>query len=335
MRRAGSKLLLVALIVLLSTASCDTDTGKRYKLKVITAAYLSWAPLFIADAEGLFQKHGLDVEFIRMAGNTDALPALVQGRVDVVPGYISPGFLNLMARGADLRFVADKGHIAREGCSYRVILARRPLVESGQLDSLSGIRGLRLAGIRTSSSYYDIDLLLDRAGLTSDDVEFVDVPPPAKPEAFATGAIDIATATEPWVTRILDGGHAVVWMEGRELIPDYQHSFLLFGPNLLRKNREAGIRFLTAYLEALRQYNEGKTERNVEILVEHTGLSRDFLLRACWTPVRENGLMNVESIIRFQEWAFGAGLLDTVIPVERFWDPTLIEEARTRLHSVD
>jgi NitT/TauT family transport system substrate-binding protein len=205
-------------------------------------------------------------------------------------------------------------------------------VESGKLVTLDKLRGLRLAGERTSTSYYDVDRLLTSAGMTSADVEFVDVPYAAKLDAFESGAIDVATASEPWLTMITDAGHAVLWKTDRELNPGHQHSFIMFGPRLL-KDRELGVRFLMGYLEAVRQYNEGKTERNIEILAKETELAPDIVARACWTAIRGDGMMNPESVLEYEKWAVEQKLLDEVVPVEKFWDPSLVVEAQKRLQS--
>jgi NitT/TauT family transport system substrate-binding protein len=206
-------------------------------------------------------------------------------------------------------------------------------VEAGKLDSLQQLRGLRIAAERTAVSYYDVDRLLAAAGLTADDVEMVDVPYAAKLDAFEQGAVDVATASEPWLTMILDAGRAVLWKSTHELIPDYQHSFILFGPRLLKEDRDAGVRFVMAYLEAVRQYNLGKTDRNIEIVAERTGLSRDIVARACWTQIRGSGGMNVESVLEYEEWARARGLLDVIVPIEGFWDPSFIDEAGRRLQA--
>jgi NitT/TauT family transport system substrate-binding protein len=330
-----SRTLQLALVLLgiFSASPSPGEERKMTRLKVATSPFLSWAPIFIGHAGGHFQKQGIELELVRTSGNVEAVPALVAGRLDVVPGMVAPGYFNIMGRGAEIKFVADKGHVASEGCSYRGFLARRDLVESGKLATLQQLRGLRIAAERTSTSYYDVNILLTTAGLTEEDVEFVDVPYAAKLDAFARGAIDVATASEPWLTMISDAGNAVLWKTDRELIPDNQHSFILFGPRLLKEDRELGVRFLMGYLEAVAQYNEGKTDRNIKILAEETELSPDVVARACWTPVRDNCMMNVESVLDYQKWAVGQKLLDRIVPSDVFWDPSLLEEAQRRLQS--
>jgi NitT/TauT family transport system substrate-binding protein len=84
---------------------------------------------------------------------------------------------------------------------------------------------------------------------------------------------------------------------------------------------------MVAYLKAVRQYNQGKTERNLEILAKHTRLDRDLLMQACWPSVRDDGQINIQSILEFQDWAVKKGFLDSPVKMDQFWDPGFIEHA--------
>jgi ABC-type nitrate/sulfonate/bicarbonate transport system substrate-binding protein len=54
--------------------------------------------------------------------------------------------------------------------------------------------------------------------------------------------------SEPWVTRLINAGYSTVWMPFEEVVPDFQYAVVMFGSNLLEENREAGHRFMRAYL---------------------------------------------------------------------------------------
>ena len=113
----------------------------------------------------------------------------------------------------------------------------------------------------------------------------------------------------------------------REVLPGAQHSVVAFGPRLLGKDRDVGRRFLVAYLQGVRQYNLGKTERNLDLLAAETGVDRELLRAACWPSIRGDGKIDVASVLEFQKWAVRRGALDAVVPAERFWDPSFAVEA--------
>ncbi len=84
---------------------------------------------------------------------------------------------------------------------------------------------------------------------------------------------------------------------------------------------------MVAYLKGVRQYNEGKTERNKELMVAFTGLEPELIEQLCWPTFRNDLLINTQSVLDFQDWAIEKGLLDTKVTVEQFWDPSFAEYA--------
>jgi NitT/TauT family transport system substrate-binding protein len=126
---------------------------------------------------------------------------------------------------------------------------------------------------------------------------------------------------------MVQAGHADLWVAGREIIPDFPVAILLFGPTLLEENPDAGRRFMVAFVRSLRQWSQGKTERNVELAQRFTGLDRELLMIMCWSPVRESGEVNVQSMLDYQAWAVERGYLESPVTEKQLWDPSFIEHA--------
>ena len=129
----------------------------------------------------------------------------------------------------------------------------------------------------------------------------------------------------PWLTQMQQAGYAVIWKPVQEFIPNFQHAVLLFGPTLLAERTDIGKRFMVAYLKAVRQFNLGKTGRNLEIVSKHTGLDQSVLKKCCWPAFQPNGQINVQSLVDYQSWAIRKGLLDREVPPDQFWDPSFVE----------
>ena len=276
--------LLLPLSLLLQ--ACNSPEVKQHqsepvKLKVLLLPFLDFGPFFIAEEEEYFVEQGLQIEFVKMDRSSKAIPLLTQGSLDVLGGMLSPGLLNAMARGASIKLVAGRGFVSPTGCADMAFLARQALVDAGELDSPAQLKGRRISVSATLVAGYFVEKLLNTVGLTLDDVEIVDLPKPAEAEALEKGTIDVAHSAEPWVTHILQAGHAVCWMPGQQAIPDFQFGFVVYGPTLLEENPDVGRRFMVAYFQGVRQYNQGKTKRNLEILAKHTGLDQQLLKQAC------------------------------------------------------
>ncbi|MCP4400863.1 MAG: ABC transporter substrate-binding protein [bacterium] len=301
------------------------------KLKVLLLPFLSFAPFFIAEEEGYFAEQGLEIEFVTMHRSTEALPLLIQGELDVVGATIDFGLLNAIGRGGTINIVADKGYIASTGCTYQALLARRTLVEAGELEGPAQLAGKRIAVRTKSSAGYYVEKVLSKAHLTFEQVVTKYLPPPVRPEALQQGTIDVVSTAEPWITRILEQGNAVLWIPAEDVVPDFQLAAIMYGPTLLHENSETGQRFMAAYLKAVRQYNQGKTGRNVDILVEYTGLTPELLQQACWPAIHDDGHINFQTVLDLQKWGLEKGLLDTVVPEVQLWDGRFIEYANQTL----
>jgi NitT/TauT family transport system substrate-binding protein len=320
---------LAACAPALAAAGCGTADDDGLPRVVVSArSYFVNAPILLAEAEGFFEEEGVDVEIVESPGGstTQMLPALTAGKVDVVAGSPTIGFLSAMAQGARVRFVVDRGRWRTEPCSYGAVVARRDLVRSGAVRSVADLGGRRVALHSNVIDRYTYETALSQAGLALDSVIDVQVPVQSVLDALNRGAVDAASVIEPWLTHAVAAGHEIVLSAG-DVTPNAQLGVLTFGPRLLDEEPELGRRFIRGYLRGVARYREGKTSRNLEVLERLTGMERDFLARICWPPMEADGRIEPEGIVAFQRWAVRSGLLDRVVPESGFWDPRFVEAA--------
>ena len=334
--RAGRYLLSVSLVIfLIFHAGGFTAEGqqaaKPTHLKAVVFPFLSLSPFFIAQEEGYFAEQNLNVEFVKIAENV-AFTALAKGELDVWSGMMAIGSLNAIQRGSHIRFVAPRGSFAPDGCPFLAMVARKALVDAGQLERPAQLKGRNVAWYRGSVEEYFLDKVIQKDGLTIDDLTKITIPPPADMGAMEKGNLDLTVAGEPWVTRLVSSGRGVLWVPVQDAIPGFQFSAIMYGPNLLEKNPDAGKRFMVAYFKGVRQYNQGKTDRNLEIIAKYTRLDQKLLEKACWPQFRNDGRMNIQSIKDFQDWAVAKGYLDRALPEDAFMDWSFIEHANKVLN---
>ncbi|MSP13312.1 MAG: hypothetical protein EXR62_10200 [Chloroflexi bacterium] len=305
-----------------------TPTPAPVKLKMRSSAFLSSAPLFIAQEEGYFTAQGIEIEDVTLNNPGDGIAPLVQGQLDVLAGTISTGFYNAVARGGHIKIVADKGYLGATQCTIHAIMARRVLVEKNGLDIADELKGLKISTTPNTFGSYAVEKFLNPMGLKIEDMQVVSVQDAALSDAFEKGTIDLATTAEPTVTRLVHSKAAVILKGSEQLIPDFQQGYVLFGPNLLEKQPDVGRRFMVAYFKALQQYSQGKTERNVQILAKYTQLDPQTIRDACWTPIHADGQINLSSVLDFQNWSLGKKLLDTTVTdSSKLWDPSFVQYA--------
>jgi len=304
------------------------------KLKVVALPFLSFSPFFIAEEEGYFAQQGIEVEFVKMESMAQTIPLLLQGQIDVTSGSVNSGLFNAIARNGDLRIVADKGYIASTGCTYAAFITRSNLLANNALNRPEQVRTLKFStAISRTPGYYTAQLLKP-LGVKLQDVIIMDVPDANLADALQSGAIDIAWSGEPWVSLLLKNPNLVVWKGVEEIKPDFQLGVMLYGSKLLVAKPEIGIRFMIAYLKGVQQYNQGKTARNIEILMKQTGLDREIVQGTCWPSIRDQGEIHHASILDFQQWAVEQGLLDQIVLPERYWDRRFIESANQKIQEL-
>jgi len=324
------KILLLLLILIMVLQACGGTTTpappeEPIKIKVQLLPFMSYSIEYIAEEGGFFDEEGLDVEFVEMF-TRDAVAALAQGDLDVISGFLSVATLSAIAQGSNIRLVAGKGYVDTDACVSRAFLARKDLVEAGGLDDVAQMAGLNISINPVLVEGYVAQELLNTAGLTLDDMEITDLGSPvADLAAFETGAVDLSSSSEPWITRTVNAGNAVIWMPWGDIVPDFQVSVVLFGPSILDDNPDVGRRYLTAFFKAVQQYNEGKTERNIELIMAFTEMERELVEEVCLAAVRSDGHINVQSVTDFQNWAVDQGYLDSVVPEDQYLDTSFID----------
>jgi len=301
-------LIFFFLSVFLMAAGCvsmglqDTPVTQTPAMTTVKVAYMpiiSFGPLFIAKDEGFFSRQGINVEFEKFPATSAALPSLINGDIAVSGGQLFPGLVNSVSRGAHVRIVADKGMILPGSCNSSAFLVRRDLVESGIVRTMADVKGKKVAA--TSDQSYGMFRALATGNLTAGDVEMVEMSGAASIAAFETGAIDAAFLMEPYITLAVRKDKAVVFVPGTDFIPNYTTP-LYYGPAFTDTNPGLGKRFMVAYLQGVRQYNLGKTDRNIAILMNYTGMDRELLEQSCWVPVAGNGEIPREPVREYMDW---------------------------------
>ena len=321
------------LIALLAAIACSKEGKQLQEVRVAKSAFLSNAPMLIGDEEGYFAREGIRLSFVDLPSTSvQAFPSLTHGDVDVVSSVISVGLFNSVLSGADVRVVADRGHFdAAAGCEAFGIVGRRSLFGDKPID-VSMLRGRRFAMNPVGQTGYLAALFLKRYGLKLTDVEVVRLPPTAERHALDVGTVDMVARSDPFFYHLMQGGHRLL-SGGSSLAPHAHLAVVVFGPSLLRRNRELGQRFIVAYLRAVRQYNQGHTDRNVAIISRRLGLDSADLKKMCWLPTSPDGAINLASLTDYEKWGIETGNLSRMVDPTAVADTTFVANAARILNA--
>lgn len=309
----NSRLLMILLVLLTITAvtACISPVPPAPAvpaapaLTTVKVGYLpvvSNGPLYIAEEEGYFARQGIKLDLVKFQNGAETIPALVNGDIAAGGATVSPALINAISKGAHVRIVADKGRNAPGySCNVSGLMVRREIFERGVVTTVSDLKGKKITS--AEGQEYKLVRVLKMGNLTPGDVEVVSMDMASGVMAVRNGAVDAIDTTEPFVTQLLDERAAVMLVPTEASSPDFPTP-LYYGPAFLDRDPDLGRRFMVAYLEGVRQYNLGKTERNIEILSNYTHLDRDLLQRSCWVPVARNGDLPRQPVRDYIDWMY-------------------------------
>lgn len=174
----------------------SASTDNKVRDNPIVIGYSSWAgwwPWAIAESEGMFGKHGVNVELKWYDNYTQSMEDLANGHIDG----------NCQTLNDTISFVVDavKGEV--------VVLVNDNSMGNDKIIAASGIKQiqtLKNKQVAVEAGVVDdflLTLALEKEGLSRDDVEIVDVETGAAVEAFAAGLVDAVGAFPPfWLTAL-------------------------------------------------------------------------------------------------------------------------------------
>jgi NitT/TauT family transport system substrate-binding protein len=310
----------------------QTATQQPIHLSVGVYNYISNAPLFIARDEGYFIEQGLDVELIDFGSASDEIiPALVARKLDAAMPSFSVAIFNAVLQGNNLKYVADKGFMNPTNCVTDGWVASKPVLASGAA-STATLKDKNFVFPPGGTLEYAFDVLLAKNGLTQKDVKLTNIADStARIEGLKNGSVDVSVLSEPWITRAQAAGAGDIWVPLSQIIPGMSLGTVVFGPGILEDKPDAGVRFITAYLKAVKQFNEGKTDRNVAIIAGYTKLKPEDVKTSCWTSFKPDGSMDTESMLAFQTWAKEKGYVDGTLELDKFYTSEFITAAAKNL----
>lgn len=318
--------------------SADNPSGDLAPLNKKTTVIIaedgsaSGAGFYIAKEKGYFEEYNIEVEFATFSNSDNMLPALASGEVDIAGGVSTASFFNAIIQGIDVKIIADKGH-NQKGKSYFtfVIGADR----QDEIKDYSDLKGKKIAvSTQNALDDYIFHQMLDHAGLTEDDVEFVLMPDFGNMlAAIENGSVDAALQIEPLITQGISNGIHVRFGDATDFAPEAQIAMVLGSPQFMQEEQDVSLRFMAAYLKGVRDYNdafkkgEGKDEI-IDIMIQHTALKDASVWEKVYvTGLDPNGKMFVDNIREQYEMYKGNGAISGEFNFNEAIDTAITEKA--------
>jgi len=329
---AGLALACLALVDASSVAQTDSHVN------VASAGIASDIGFFLADKKGYFRAEGLDVTLTTLPNSPQMIGPLGMGQLDIGAGTVAASLYNAVAQGIALKAVADKGSM-RPGYGFSGLLVRKDLVESGRFKSFKDLKGMTIAvGTLGSANSSAVNEALKRGGWTWNDANMIPLTFPQHLPAYANKAIDASMTNEPTASEAVRDGLAVRIAGNDEIYPDQQTAVVLYSEIFTRKRPILALRFMRAYVKAVREYNDALKDgriagRNAEeviaILTEYTFIKDPKIHREI-TPaaIDPDGRMSLDGLRNDLQFFKERKLIeDPSITVERIIDTSFVTQA--------
>ena len=298
------------------------------------------APLWIADKYGYFKDEGIAVQFVTFTSGEAMIPSLSTGQLEVGGGSAAASLYNAVARGADVRLVADLGSDP-PGYGFDQMLVRADLVKSGKYKSIKDLKGLTVAtNALGSPSSTQLVKFLAKGGLTTADIKHIYLPYTQHEVAFKNGSLDAASTIEPFAADAVKNGAAVRVAGDDTFYPNQSVSVLMYGGAFIRDHRDLGMKFMRAFIRGARTYNDalaggriaGKgADAVIKLLNEQTKLDPVVLRDIVPNGTNPDGKIYLDSLREDLAYYKTWGLIEGSVRADQTVDESFATQALKQL----
>ncbi|MDA3129008.1 ABC transporter substrate-binding protein [Aliibacillus thermotolerans] len=305
--------LLIPCLLLTPACSFGTAAEEKETLKIGYLPITHAAPLYIAKELEEELLHGVEVELIRFGTWIDLMDALQAGRIDGASVLIELA-MKSREKGIDLKAVA-LGH--KDG---------NAIVVSHDVHETEDLQGQTVAIPHTLSSHnillYD---MLKKDGLSYQDVNIVEMPPPEMPSSLAAGTIASYIVAEPFgaIGVTLDQGK--VLYQSEEIWPHSLCCALVLRNDVIEAHPELVQSFINGYVKAGELAEEEEHVHSIHheylnVEEEALALSLEWISYEDFRIEEKDYDVLVDSLLEME-------LMDEPPLYEDFVDLTFLEEA--------
>jgi ABC-type nitrate/sulfonate/bicarbonate transport system substrate-binding protein len=238
--RGALGLLLVGLIGWCSPA------WAQGKMTIATGVDPVFSAYYVAQEEGLFKKHGLDVRINTGPSGSAMVAFLVNGQIESAFGSEIAGISNHNL-DPNVVVVAQAARLVR----WIAVVGRN-------IDSLEQLKGKKVGVARGSGGEVFWLAMIDKLKLNAADYTVVNVEAPEMVAALERGNIDAYAVWEPWVTRGLSAVKNTKVLQTQEGILE-QGVFIYMNQGWIKKNPGPAEGFMRALVEATEIINRDRS----------------------------------------------------------------------------
>lgn len=261
-RRKFIALAILIVIGVISIAAC-TQTSPQDEpvaLKMAVLPILDALPMYVAQENGYFEVHGVEVEFIPVSSAAERDQVMAAGQADgMINDLISTFLYN--QDDVQIQVVSFARTATPEFPQFRILAAKNSGIES-----VEDLKGVEIGISEGSVIEYTTDRLLEAEGFSEMEIVTIAVPNiPLRMSLLDSGELQAANLPDPLSSLAIQGGAVAVIDDSSH--PEYGNSLISFRKSVIDSNPRAIRGFLAAIDQATQDINADLTKWD-ELLTE-------------------------------------------------------------------
>ena len=298
-------------------AACGGSGGSAAgggKITTVTLGYVPYADdaaLFLAEQNGTFRKHGLDVKFVPAANPTAVVAAMLSGQEQF--GFLTtPVLANINAKGTPFKCVSsvDGGQPSNPSQDSTALVAAK----GSGITSVKDLAGKNVGMVQlTSLNALAVDVLAKRAGISPSAVHQIVMPFPQMPAALSQGRIQAAVIVAPFINTAMAEGATVIDHPNQLLFPGGTVTCLAATGPYISQNATVVSEFHAAMNQAITYAQAHQAQAKAALPKYMTTLTPQAAakqqLSTNWNPV-----LNPASVTQIETYMKQFGQLPRIVP---------------------
>lgn len=307
--------LTVSIVTTLFTAcgktKNETEDGSTV-LRIAAQPFPLYTPIFVAYELGYIDEElkNVDATYTWQTFNSGPLvnEAVAAGEADM--GFMAdlPAII-ARSTGQPIEIVSNVAY-GEEGLAV--------LVKSdSDIESVSDLKGKKIAYATGSYAQHLLALLLSNEGLTLDDVQSINLGAGDQPAALASGEVDAIVIWEQYISKLTTDGTAKVLADGTGVKRGNMINY--FVTDYAKAHPEV----VKAYIKALDRANEvlkNDPEKAAELVADDFGVDKELMLEIIPKFTYDTALTDedIAEITKVKDFSLEAGIISNDVDMDSF-----------------
>lgn len=329
LKKKGFGVLLLCLLATFMLVGCggteEEAAEENATVKIGLLNIDDSLPFFIAEQEGLFEKHGVQVELVSFGSARDKETALEAGEIDgdmtdlVVTGLLKKG-------GLDVKVVATA--LGAEPAEGRFLLLAAP--NSG-IETVADLKNQPIGIGNNTIIHFLADEICTLNGFTEEEIQTQNIPDlKLRLDTLLAGnSIQAAILPDPLASLgVMDGATLILddtKLQDEDGNPlNLSQSVVIFTQESLESKGAEIAKVMAAYDEAKTLLNENP-EQYRDALINFAKVPEALKESYAMPHYTTNTVPTAEEVERVMSWMQTEGLLDTAYTYEEIVDTSLLQ----------